>query len=115
MKSFIGVLTLIIISSFAFKPMYSTSLRIKIHNELGNIEDSVEITLYKSKEDYRTEENPAFPTRYTDEKGRTTFKNIEPIIYYIHASKGKKDNVGKGVVSDTIKAGKLNKLTIIIE
>lgn len=115
MKPIIGSLILIIVCSFAFKPMYTTSLRIKIHNELGNIEDSVEVTLYKSMADYRKEVNPAFRTRYTNEKGRTTFKNVEPIIYYIHAEKGDKDNVGKGVVSDTIKAGQLNKLTIIIE
>lgn len=115
MKPIIGSLILIIAFSFAFKPMNTTSLRIKIHNELGNIEDSVEVTLYKSMVDYRKEVNPAFRTRYTNEKGRTTFKNVEPIIYYIHAEKGDKDNIGKGVVSDTLKAGQLNKLTIIIE
>lgn len=115
MKLFIGSLILLIASTFAFKPVYTTSLRIKIHNELGNIEDSVEVTLYKSMADYRKEVNPALPTRYTNEKGRTTFKNVEPIIYYIHAEKGNKDNIGKGVVSDTVKVGQLNKLTIIIE
>ncbi len=115
MKLFIGSLILIITCSFAFKPVLKTNLKITTLNELGNIEDSVEITLYRSQDDYREEVNPAFPTRYTDSKGRTTFKNIEPVIYYIHAVKGDKNNVGRGVVTDTMKAGQLNKLTIIIE
>ncbi len=115
MKRITSILFLIIISSFAFKPIFKTNLRINIHNELGHIVEGAEVTLYLSIDDYRKEVNPAFATQYTDEKGRTTFKDIAPIIYYINAEKGDKDNVGKGVESDSVKEGKLNKITIIIE
>ncbi|VAW45559.1 hypothetical protein MNBD_GAMMA03-1959 [hydrothermal vent metagenome] len=115
MKSILIIGLVLISGVFAFKPILKTSLRINIHNELGHIEEDVKIALYTSIEDYRKEENPAFPTQYTDEKGRTTFKNIKPIVYYIHAEKDDKDNVGKGVASDTIIAGKMNRITIIIE
>ena len=115
MKAISGIILVLTLSIFAFKPVFKTSLRINIHNELGHIEENVEITLYTSIEDYRKEENPAFPTQYTDVKGRTTFKGVEPIIYYIHAEKEDKNNVGKGVESDTVIEGKMNKITIIIE
>jgi len=115
MKSILGSVLLIALLSFSFKPILKTNLRITILNELGNAEDSVEVTLYINKNDYRENKNPAVPLQLTDEKGRVTFKDLEPIEYYIHAQKGDKTNVGAGVVADVLKEGKMNKLTIIIE
>ena len=116
MKPLFATLVLIIAVSFAFKPaMVSTKLRITILNELGNIEDSVAVTLYRHKNDYREEVNSVKPVQYTDKKGRTTFADLDPVEYYIHAEKGDKTNVGAGVVADVLKKGKMNKLTIIIE
>ncbi len=115
MKSIIATLVLIVGVSFAFKPTLSTKLRITILNELGNIEDSVAVTFYRNKTDYREEVNAVAPTQYTDKKGRTTFANLDAVEYYIHAIKGDKTNVGAGVVTDILQAGKMNKLTIIIE
>ncbi len=116
MKSFIATSILIIGISFAFKPaVMSTKLKITILNELGNIEDSVAITLYRNETDYREELNSVTPTKYTDNKGRTTFTDLDPVAYYIHAEKGDKTNVGAGVVTEELLKGKMNKLTIIIE
>lgn len=101
-------------SSFLMKPA-PTNLRITTLNELGNVEDSVEVTLFRTVQDYREEVNPVMQAQFTDLKGRTTFKGLEPIKYYIHAEKGDKSNVGGGVETDTLEEGKINKLTIIIE
>lgn len=115
MKKFLGVAIVLIISSFALIPHLPTTLRITTLNELGNIEDSVKVTLFRNLEDYREEVNPVLTPDYTDKKGRVTFKGLEPIKYYIHAEKGDKTNVGGGVQTDSLKEGKINKLTIIIE
>ncbi len=115
MKGILGSILLIAFLSVSFKPILKTNLRITILNELGNAEDSVEVTLYTNNNDYRDNKNPAVPMQYTDVKGRATFKGLEPIEYYIHAQKGDKTNVGAGVVAGVLKKDKLNKLTIIIE
>ncbi len=115
MKGILGSLVLVVFLSFSFKPVLKTNLRITILNELGNVEDSVSVTLYTNKDDYRNNKNPAVPMQLTDEKGRATFKDLKPIEYYIHAQKEDKTNVGAGVVADVLKEGKMNKLTIIIE
>ncbi len=115
MKSLIASLVLVILFSFTSVPVLKTNLRITILNELGNVEDSVAITIYRHKNDYREEINSVVPTQYTDKKGRTTFTDLEAIEYYIHAEKGNKTNVGAGVVAGVLQKGKMNKLTIIIE
>lgn len=116
MKTLIGTLVVVIMASFAFKPAtMSTKLKITILNELGNIEDSVAVTLYRDESDYREEVNPVTQIQYTDAKGRTTFTDLDPVAYYIHAEKGDKTNVGAGVVTDILLKGKLNKLNIVIE
>ena len=115
MKSLITVVVLAVLFSFTSAPVIKTNLRITILNELGNMEDSVAVTIYRHENDYREEVNPITPTQYTDKKGRTTFSDLEAIEYYIHAQKGDKTNVGAGVVADVLQKGKMNKLTIIIE
>jgi hypothetical protein len=115
MKAIIGFILLVVLCSFSVAPVLKTNLRITILNELGNIEDSVAVTIYRDENDYREEVNPVTPVQYTDKKGRTTFTDLEPVEYYIHAQKGDKTNVGAGVVADALLKGKMNKLTIIIE
>ncbi|MCB0495963.1 MAG: hypothetical protein KDC79_07490 [Cyclobacteriaceae bacterium] len=114
MKPVIGLALVFILSSFIVKPL-PTSLKITTLNELGNIEDSVKVTLFKSIEDYRKEANPVMESQYTDKKGRTTFKGLDATKYYILAEKGDKNNDGAGVETDALEEGKINKLTIIIE
>ncbi len=120
MKKFNTILILfcvIILTSFtsAENQPLPTSLRITILNELGNIEAGVKVTLYKTDEDYKSEENPVSESQLTDKKGRVTFKNLAPIVYFVNAEKGDKNNYGAGVQTDTIQEGRINKVSIIIE
>ncbi len=115
MKSILGILTTLLIVGFTVTSPLKTKLRVTILDGLGNIQDSVAVTLYANADDYRASVNPVVPMQLTDAKGRTTFAGLEPKEYYIHAQKGDKTNVGAGVVADVLKEGKLNKITIIIE
>ena len=91
-----------------------TSLKVVVRNNLGNTEENVKVQLYKSKDDYRSE-TQAVGEDFTDQKGRVTFKKLEPIVYYINATKGEANNYGIGAQTDTLKEGRINKLTVIIE
>lgn len=92
-----------------------TSLKITVLNELGNVEEGVKVTLYINDNNYKSEENPVSESQITDKKGRVTFKNLEPIIYFVNAEKGDKNNYGAGVQTDTLQEGRINKVNIIIE
>ena len=115
------ILTLALLSGllFSFVPgprqVLNTSLRISVLNDLGNIEQNVTVTLFKSEEDYRDETNQVGVPLKTDKKGRVTFKKLKSAVYYIHAKKGDKTNVGRGVQTEKLEEGKINKLNIIIE
>ncbi len=114
---FLFLFCVIILASFtAFKEQpLPTSLRITILNELGNIEAGVKVTLYKTDNDYKKEENPVSAPQLTDKKGRVTFKNLAPMRYFVNAEKGDKNNYGAGVQTDTLVEGRINKVNIIIE
>lgn len=114
MRTIIGIFIVLISSSFVVLP-FPTTLRITTLNDLGNVEDSVQVTLYRTLKDYREEVNPVAEPQFSDKKGRTTFKKLDPVKYYIHAEKGDKSNIGGGVETNTLEEGKINKLTIIIE
>ncbi|MDN5199839.1 carboxypeptidase regulatory-like domain-containing protein [Fulvivirgaceae bacterium BMA10] len=92
-----------------------TSLRITIINELGNVEEGAKVILYKSKEDYNQEKNAIGEPQTTDKKGRVTFKKLEPVVYFVHAEKGDRNNYGAGVQTDTLQEGRINKVNIVIE
>ncbi|MEQ8925837.1 MAG: carboxypeptidase regulatory-like domain-containing protein [Fulvivirga sp.] len=115
MKIIFGILA--IASAFAFTniQVFDTSIKINVRNELGNIEEGVSVQLYGSEEDYRKEQNPVTEVAITDKKGNVKFKDLEAKIYFVNAKKGDKNNVGAGVKTDMLEAGKLNKVTIIIE
>ncbi len=113
---FISILllsSLLISASFPIQ-LLPTSLKIVVRNNLGNTEENVKVQLYKSKEDYRNE-TQAVSVELTDKKGRVTFKKLEPIVYYINATKGEANNYGMGAQTDTLEEGRINKLTVIIE
>ncbi|QSE99368.1 carboxypeptidase regulatory-like domain-containing protein [Fulvivirga lutea] len=102
---------------FAFNEVqvFDTSIKINVRNELGNIEEGVSVQLFGSEEDYRKEQNPVTEVAITDKKGNVKFKDLEAKVYFVNAKKGDKNNVGAGVQTDMLEAGKLNKVTIIIE
>lgn len=106
-----------VIGLFAFTStqMLKTSLTITVRNNLGNIEEGVNVQLFPTEEDYRNETNPSTDKLVSDKKGRVRFKDLEPKVYFVNAVKGDKNNIGAGVQTDTLAEGKVNKVTIIIE
>jgi hypothetical protein len=92
-----------------------TSLKVTVRNALGNIEEGVEVQLFKTQEDYNNETNPATEILLTNKKGVVTFKGLEPQEYYVSAKKGDANNFGGGEKTNTLTAGRINLVTIIIE
>ncbi len=91
-----------------------TKLRITVIDELGNNVEGATVTIYKSEEDYRNNED-SVQKEVTDKKGRVTFKDLEPVSYFIDARKGDKNNDGKGAVTAPLLEGKINKVNTVIE
>ena len=92
-----------------------TNLKITVRNELGNVEEGVSVQLFATKADYEKEENAVTEGLLTDKKGVVKFKDLKTISYYILATKDDKNNYGAGVQTDKLEAGKVNKVTVIIE
>lgn len=99
-------------SAFSFQ-LFKTSLKVNVRNELGNLVNGAEVTLYESKEDYEKSENP-LAQKSTDVKGNAVFEDLEAKVYYINAEKGDANNFGAGEKTDTLTAKRMNKVTIII-
>ena len=95
--------------------LLKTNLRVTIQDDLGNIQEGAMVTLYDNNEDYRASENPVAGPVATDKKGRATFKDLEEKVYFVHAEKGKLNNNGLGVQTDSLEGGKLNKAAIVIQ
>jgi hypothetical protein len=91
-----------------------TSLQIIVRNELGNTESDVNVRLFKSKEDYDKLEHAATPVLKTDKNGKVTFKELEPIVYFINAEKGDHNNFGAGEQTAPLEANRINKITVVI-
>lgn len=106
------LITLFSITLLSFQ-LISTQIKIKVLNNLGATEEGVRIRLFKTEEDYKTEKNTV-QEHYTDKKGMVSFKDLEPIPYYINAVKDSKTNAGNGEKSDSLKANMFNKMTVII-
>jgi len=105
---------LITTASFAYEQFLPTKLRIFVRNDLGNLEEGAAVTLYPTEEDYNQSQNQVAETLLTDSKGRVTFKDVEPKVYYVHVEKGDLNNYGGGIKTDKLEEGKVNKTTIII-
>ena len=97
------------------KQLFDTNLRIVIQDDLGNIQEGAIVTLFSNNEDYRASKNPIAGPAVTDKKGRVTFKDLEGKVYFVHAQKDKMNNNMLGVKTDTLEAGKLNKIAIVIQ
>jgi hypothetical protein len=91
-----------------------TQLSITVRNELGNIEEEVNIKLFETEEDYLTEKNVA-AEGWTDKKGIMKFKELKAISYYVIARKDDKDNSGGGEQTGKLEANRINKVTVIIQ
>lgn len=115
----VAILTVLSLTTSSFntinKPLLPTFLKVTVLDHLGNIVEGATVTLYASEEDYFEEKKPVREGEKTDKKGRVTFKKLDPIQYYIHAKKGKKDNVGEGVSTSKLIEGKINLVNTIIK
>jgi len=107
----VAVLTL----NSGLNQVVKTSLKLTVLNGLGHQEENVKVQLFKTEDDYRNETNRVGEASMTDKKGKVVFKDLEPVVYYVHAQKGDKTNIGRGVQTDKLEEGKINKTTIIIE
>jgi len=114
MKSISTLLLYFVLTSFSSSDLLPTSLKITIVDELGNVVKGADVTLYPTEKDYREETNP-IASSVTDAKGRVTFKKLKPAVYFVHAIKEKRNNNAAGVQTDMLIAGKINKITIVIE
>lgn len=119
MKYILFLLTAILmVGLFSFKSvdaqLLPTKLKITVLDGLGNPTEGVQVKIFKSEADYRNNEN-AVATGETDEKGRVTFKDVEPISYFIDARKGDMNNDGEGVQTAILQEGRTNKLNTVIE
>lgn len=117
-SSYFTVFSIILLGVLAFnspEQILKTQLRLTILDELGNLVEGADVTLYNSDEDYRKEQNPVMEKQVTDSKGRVKFVGLEPKVYYVLAEKEDKDNAGAGVQTDTLQEGRINKVNIVIE
>lgn len=92
-----------------------TSLEITVRDNLGNVVEGAEVQIFSNKEDYQNEENPVQGIKYTDEKGRAKFTDLETQEYYLNVEKGDMNNYGAGIKTDLLAEKRNNKVTIIIE
>jgi hypothetical protein len=114
-KIIIGVfLGAIMLAASSYQIILKTSLEIKILNRLGSTVSGVEVKLYQNKEDYQAGKNPVGEAQKTDDKGKVLFKELKPQAYYVSAVKGELSNYGDAELTDTLTAGRRNKVVIII-
>ena len=112
-----GLFVLLSVSAFkSTSPdqVFTTSLRVTVLDELGNIVENAQVTLYGNRGDYEKGENAVAGPELSDPKGRITFKDLESKSYYIQAKKGDRSNYGGGEITDVMAKNKLNKLNIVI-
>jgi uncharacterized protein (DUF2141 family) len=109
---------LLALTSFNFKTqpaqILTTKLQVTVRDDLGNLVEGANVRLFKSEEDYNKEQNQVGATLKTDAKGKISFNELEPKVYYIIAEKGDKDNSGAGTKTEALTAKKINKITVII-
>ncbi len=110
----ISGLCMLFITAMSFQILLKTSLQIKVLNRLGSTVSGVEVKLYGNKDDYNAGKNQIGETQLTDKKGTVLFKDLKPVPYYVSAVKGKLNNYGEAELTDTLSAGRRNKVVIII-
>lgn len=120
MKRAFAPLALLIIlslflSAFAVNQVLPTSMRITVIDYVGNVVEGAAVKLFLTEDDYRNETNQVGETVYTDKKGRATIKKLEPKVYFLYVTKEDMSNIGGGVQTDSLQAGKVNKLNVVIE
>ena len=96
------------------KTQLPTSLKIQVIDASEHPVAGAEVVLYTTAENYRYQKN-AFAKGETDEKGRVTFRTLQPIPYFIDARNELKKNDGLAAVTDSLQKNKINKVVVFIE
>lgn len=117
-QMFLIALFFISVGSTSFKEaehqLLATSMRITVLDNLGNVVENAQVTIYGNRGDYENEENSVAGPETTDAKGRVTFKKLDEKSYYVRVKKGDKSNYNEGEKTGVLLRGKLNKFNIII-
>lgn len=111
------VTVLLLCGLFSFQSktqLFPTKLRVTVLDGLGNFTPDVQVTLYQSETDYQNSKNPV-QSGTTDKKGRITFEDLQPKVYFVDARKDDMNNNGEGVVTAPLVEGKVNKINTVIE
>lgn len=110
----IVLMSTVLVQQKAEAQVFSTKLKITIVDALGNVVQDAKVRIFKNQADYTKEANDLQPFKLTNAKGQVTFKKLEAASYYILVRKGDLDNTNGGSIVDTLKAGKVNKVNIVI-
>jgi hypothetical protein len=115
----IALLAISVLAAFSPKrqvfQVFTTSLRVTVLDDAGNVQEGATVTLYKTQQDLDKEQNPVGKPLTTDKRGVAIFRELEAQAYFVNAAKGDKDNTGGTVQTGALKANTLNKVNVIIE
>ncbi|HET6995732.1 MAG TPA: carboxypeptidase-like regulatory domain-containing protein, partial [Chitinophagaceae bacterium] len=79
----------------------STSLKIKVTDNVGNSVAGATVKLYLTQANWQDQSNQVETTKTTDAGGEVLFSNVSPIKYYWRVEKGCQNNVNGSVTSTT--------------
>lgn len=116
-KSLLTVLAVIVLSATSATlqaQILTTKLQVTVRDDVGNLVEGAQVRLFKTEEDYNNEQNQAGQTLKTDAKGRVSFDNLAPAIYYIIVEKGDMDNSDGGNKTEALVPKRINKITVIV-
>ena len=112
----IALLAVAVLAAFSPKrQVFTTSLRVAVLDDAGNVQEGATVTLYKTQQDLDKEQNPVGKPLVTDKRGIAIFRELDAQAYFVSAVKGDKDNTGGTVQTGALKANTLNKVNVIIE
>ncbi|MEP1093668.1 MAG: carboxypeptidase regulatory-like domain-containing protein [Cyclobacteriaceae bacterium] len=110
----LSIMIALVLSLTSNAQIFPTKLTATVIDGLGNFVEGAEVKIYLTEADYRGSTNPLF-TAISKKKGRTKFKTVKSVIYFIEVTKGDMNNNGEGVQTGPLAAKKNNKVNIIIE
>ncbi len=91
-----------------------TKLSVTVIDGTGNFVEGATVTLFATEDDYINSKN-ALQTAVSGKKGKTVFKKLEPITYYLDVRKGDQSNDGRGSQTGQLREGRVNKVNVVIE
>lgn len=105
--------TSVLVPFEASTQLLDTKLEITVRNNLGNVVEGAEVTIYENEKNYLEQTNPVAKLT-TNAKGVVLFEKLRSIAYHVDARKDLLDNSEGGTKTEVMQKGKKNKTTIII-